>query len=286
MYIGNERFIFELLQNADDNLYRKAVARGEDPYVSFDIDQARIIIESNEDGFTSENVKAICSYGESSKRAGQDCIGEKGLGFKSVFMVARKVHIQSNDYSFTFTYEKDDPGIGMIIPTWEDPLELIPGLTRITLFLHRDDKGSDQQSQQPIIQKQFEDIQGANLLFLRKLREIRITTYGHRDCDPKNIRYSVKHGKDRAEISTRTIHDGEVSFEKQVYHITKHQATDIPRSEHRKYLAGETPPDKTPEIVLAFPLTKGNVPVLSDQPLFAFLPMKSVGFKVSDIQTK
>ncbi|KAI8291522.1 hypothetical protein K4K60_001608 [Colletotrichum sp. SAR11_57] len=99
LYSSKTRFIFELLQNADDNQYSKASALGDTPYISFRIYPSRIVIHCNEDGFTHENMKAICAVGESSKTGAQGYIGEKGIGFKSVFMVAWKVHIQSKAFS-------------------------------------------------------------------------------------------------------------------------------------------------------------------------------------------
>jgi HSP90 family molecular chaperone len=50
-------------------------------------------MECNEDGFTAKNLTVICDVGKSSKLGAQGYIGEKGIGFKSVFMAAYKVHI-------------------------------------------------------------------------------------------------------------------------------------------------------------------------------------------------
>jgi HSP90 family molecular chaperone len=70
---------------------------GVDPYIKFKIRQNTIVIEYNEDGFTPEDVKAICRIGESTKTQDDSLyyIGKNGFGFKSVFLVASKVHIQS-----------------------------------------------------------------------------------------------------------------------------------------------------------------------------------------------
>lgn len=50
------------------------------------------------------NVRAICSTGESTKTNTSGYIGEKGIGFKSVFKAASKVHIQSGPFSFFFEH--------------------------------------------------------------------------------------------------------------------------------------------------------------------------------------
>ena len=91
---SSARFVFELLQNADDNYYSNAKSRTIAPSIPFHVYPRRIVVDCNEDGFTQENIVAICNVGKSSKTGAQGYIGEKGTGFKSVFMVAWKVHIQ------------------------------------------------------------------------------------------------------------------------------------------------------------------------------------------------
>ena len=110
LYTSQARFVFELLQNADDNQY----TMGQDPYVVFRVYPDRIVIDCNEDGFTRQNLTAICDIGKSSKTGSQGYIGEKGIGFKSVFMAAWRVHIQSRSFSFDFVHRKGDSGMGMI----------------------------------------------------------------------------------------------------------------------------------------------------------------------------
>jgi len=72
------------------------------------------VIDSNEDGFSKANINAICSTGESTKTFSQGYIGEKGIGFKSVFKVARKVHVQSGPFSFSFKYQHGEEKMGLV----------------------------------------------------------------------------------------------------------------------------------------------------------------------------
>lgn len=102
LYTSSARFVFEMLQNADDNSYSRARAHNEEPYVAFNVSPRYITVECNEDGFTRKNLSAICSIGKSSKMGVQGYIGEKGIGFKSVFMAAYKVHIQSENFVCDF----------------------------------------------------------------------------------------------------------------------------------------------------------------------------------------
>jgi len=157
-----------LIQNADDNNYTRARAIGAEPYIKFTIRPNTIVIDCNEDGFTPENTQAICRIGESTKvRANaQYYIGEKGIGFKSVFMVASKVHIQSGPFSFSFEHEPGNNGMGMITPIWEPTEDILNGpLTRITLSLLESLDLND-------LLSQFDDLPHTLLLFLNKIGKI------------------------------------------------------------------------------------------------------------------
>lgn len=138
--------MFELLQNADDNRFTRARANGALPFISFEVHPDQIIVECNEDGFTGNDLSAICSVGESTKSGSHGYIGAKGIGFKSVFIAARKVDIQSGNFSFYFKHERGDLGLGMVLPVWMDTdKELSPPLTCMTLHLH--DKGDQAELQ-------------------------------------------------------------------------------------------------------------------------------------------
>lgn len=129
LYHNDLRFLFELIQNVDDCLY-------EDPTdcelsVRFDFNYGTITLEYNELGFTPENVFSITGIAEAAKNISPDKIeiGEKGIGFKSVFGVADKVLIQSGLFSFML-YENN-----FTVPCEEySNFNGITG-TRLTLFL-------------------------------------------------------------------------------------------------------------------------------------------------------
>lgn len=112
-----ERYINELLQNADDCEYLQGV----NPSFKLEIskDFKKIGTRYNEVGFTKANVRAITAIGESTKKrliAGEkdgNLIGEKGVGFKAVFGVANKVSIYSGD--FCFELSADEPTIPKLI---------------------------------------------------------------------------------------------------------------------------------------------------------------------------
>lgn len=276
--------MFELLQNCDDNHYHKARAKGDEPYVSFNIYPDRIIVECNEDGFLPENLTAICDVGKSSKSSGaQGYIGEKGIGFKSVFMAAHEVHIQSGDFSFFFRHREGDSGMGMITPFWEDRGDEVANqLTRITLLLRHDGDPDVLETRRQTIRQQFRDIQGSILLFMKNMKKIDIAFYGNDKEKELTIALSINRQTDtRVVVHKSTVENGEEQLYVRHYHMTRHVATNLAENDNREY-SGPEKQDKIyskSEVVLAFPL-EDNSPLLENQWVFAFLPVRQMGFKV------
>ena len=176
LYSRNPHFIFELIQNAEDNSYKNP-----SPSLSFRLtrtdptdtggSEGALIIENNETGFTYDDVDVICKAGESKKEKAQGYIGEKGIGFKSVFLVTTNPHIFSNGYHFCLPERDEETGFGYIVPKWVAPPEgLDPTQTHIILPLTKADFGYDK------IEGMLLDIEPETFLFLSKLQEIRIQT--------------------------------------------------------------------------------------------------------------
>ena len=151
-------FIYELIQNADDNSYEQGIT----PSLRLEIDDQKIVVQNNEKGFTEEDVRAICDPGNSPKKnkGRHQCIGEKGIGFRSVFRVTENPQIFSNGFQFGIDSET------RVVPYWIDkvPWFVSPGMTNIVLPLkeHAKESLSDFWSCVPC----------EVLLFLRKLRQI------------------------------------------------------------------------------------------------------------------
>lgn len=132
LYSNNLRFIFELIQNVDDCEY----ADWSDAQLSmqFDPQAGKIVMDYNEKGFTPFNVFAITGIAEAAKNISAEKIeiGEKGIGFKSVFGVAEKVLIQSGGFSFEL-YKNN---FTIPIPCYSE-FQSIQG-TRLTLYVSAD----------------------------------------------------------------------------------------------------------------------------------------------------
>lgn len=119
-------FIRELLQNADDCDYPD----GETPSFSLEINGNTLKTQYNERGFSKANVRAITAIGESTKKqlqSGSFEIGEKGIGFKTVFSMANRVDIHSGGFDFSLSASTPT------IPDLIDPLSE-PGNGTVMLF--------------------------------------------------------------------------------------------------------------------------------------------------------
>lgn len=175
--------------------------------------------------------------------------------------------------------------MGMISPGWEDVNEDLPRpLTRITLFLHDGDNPDILVKQRETTLKQLQELQDTILLFMKNIQKIDITMYGEDSQVTSATTYSLdRESKDRVSISKTIFQNGHTEIQKRYYHLTKHMAQNLPRSENRDYSAAEeiSRSYAKAEIVLAFPLTHDGVPIAERQEVFAFLPVKHVGLKVS-----
>lgn len=287
LYTSTARFVFELLQNAEDNHYTKAQARGEPPHVLFHVYPHKIVQECNEDGFTEANLTAICDVGRSSKQGAQGYIGEKGIGFKSVFMAAHRVHIQSGELSFYFQHRSGDPGLGMITPVWQVPQEdLGDQFTRISLLLHDGEDVEELARQRNHIRRQFEEIHDTILLFLKSLSKIMVVFHDDENDEQKatkSVTFSINREETaRTVVTKRTTQNGHTTEDVRYYHTTKQVVTNLARNRNQTYSESEEASKvyAKSEVTLAFPLTSEHVPLLNDEWVFAFLPIQKMRFKV------
>jgi hypothetical protein len=104
-YQDRKHFLLELIQNADDATYEEKEAK-----IRFIIKEYNLELRYNESGFDTDDVIAITGAGASTKtgkrKLSHSFIGEKGIGFKSVFALASEVEIESPPWNFTLRKEK------------------------------------------------------------------------------------------------------------------------------------------------------------------------------------
>ncbi len=117
LYSKDTHFVLELIQNADDNAYSQDPTAPVVPSLKFIIGDEAIVVLNNEVGFSEKNVRAICDVGKSTKGAHRSgYIGQKGIGFKSVFRITNTPEIHSNGFHIQFDASSDP--IGFILPHW------------------------------------------------------------------------------------------------------------------------------------------------------------------------
>ncbi|KAG7951352.1 hypothetical protein I3843_12G002600 [Carya illinoinensis] len=146
-----------------------------------------LLIFNNEKGFSSKNIDSICSVGLSTKKGTRKrgYIGEKGIGFKSVFHITAQPYIFSNGYQIRFNEEPcPHCNLGYIVPEWveENPtlsdIQQIYGsktslpTTTIVLPLKPD-------KVKPVNQ-QLSSVHPEVLLFLTKLKRLSVREH-HKD---------------------------------------------------------------------------------------------------------
>ncbi len=122
------RFVFELLQNADDS---PSETNNNGVEVEFKLLDDYLIFSHNGSHFTVDDVKGISSVGSriSKKDADIEKTGYKGIGFKSVFGTSEEVHILSNEFTFRFDknfdqWEDDAEYPWQVIPIWTDKIPI------------------------------------------------------------------------------------------------------------------------------------------------------------------
>lgn len=97
-------FLEELLQNAQD-AYVMSMRPSGQRYVRFDLHTDKFIFSHEGKAFDEHDIISISSTGNTMKRAVKDyrIIGKFGIGFKSVFLIAESVQIQSANYFLNLT---------------------------------------------------------------------------------------------------------------------------------------------------------------------------------------
>ena len=99
IYTEEERFIFELLQNAVDSYDEMT---NETLTIKIMIEGDYLVFMHNGATFSPRDIEGICDIGNGNKAKDTKKIGYKGIGFKSVFMRSTCVTIKTGEYCFMF----------------------------------------------------------------------------------------------------------------------------------------------------------------------------------------
>ncbi|HFU75055.1 MAG TPA: hypothetical protein ENK66_02300 [Arcobacter sp.] len=246
LYSEDSHFIYELIQNAQDNSYDTIDKKKLDFFVSKD----GILIKNNEKGFKDTQIEAICDFANSTKKdKNLGYVGEKGIGFKSVFAITDEPAIHSNGYRFFF--KKDE----YIEPYWIDnsnikkyPKEFQDNSTT-NIYLPY---GEDFENQIDI-ERKIQDIEAILLLFLDNLDEINIYN-NNKHLLAVTKTSTMEYGQNCVEIQSKGIKEKFVVYSKEI------KCKEEIKEEKRKNVQKR-------QLILAFPLKK-----IEDTRVFAFLP--------------
>lgn len=177
IYRKDSHFLLELIQNAEDNLYDCY-----NPTLSFALVKkdptnektsgGALIVSNNEIGFSQDNMNAMCSIGSSFKKKLKGYIGEKGIGFKSVFKVTKSPYIFSKGYQVRFPDEVAEIELGYIVPEWVDSIPKVaePKQTTIILPLNKDEKFGFSS-----VSKMMREFTPETILFLSKITQLKFS---------------------------------------------------------------------------------------------------------------
>lgn len=173
-------------------------------------------------------------------------------GFKSVFTVADVVEVLSGIYTFKFDKSQD---LGMIAPIWiQRPRDAARDLTTFRLHISQRIDVED-------LSGKLQEIEQTLLLFLRRLRHLVVS------IDGVSRQFRRIEGVDGL---TYLNSNGDSCG----YLVVKRTVETYRDEEKRPHVLSS-------EIVLAFPIGLNGEPVIQEQNVHTFLPLRSYGFQVS-----
>ncbi|KAE8650296.1 protein NO VEIN [Cucumis sativus] len=271
LYSQDSHFLLELVQNADDNIYPQSV----EPTLAFIFEESGIVVLNNEEGFSAKNIRALCDVGNSTKKGSNaGYIGKKGIGFKSVFRITDAPEIHSNGFHVKFDISEGQ--IGFVLPTIISPCNVnLYGKLATSASDHEDtniwntcivlpfrSKLSGGVNLINNIVNMFADLHPSLLLFLHRLQCIKI-----RNLIDNSLIVM------RKEIVGNGIIRVSHGEEKMTWLVVSQKLkADVIRHDVQ-----------STEISIAFTLHEEEngviSPLLHQQPVFAFLPLRMYGLK-------
>jgi hypothetical protein len=271
---SEQRFVFELIQNADDS------ADGLTNEVNFDFNPTALIVSHNGKKFSPDDIISITDAGASTKKADPTKTGYKGIGFKSVFDKSKRVSIISGEYRFRFDknfHGKKFPW--QIVPIWTEledlPTEVHMAISRMKYNVSTIIELGNAMS----LQKDLDAVlaNGQILLFLRKVCKISISLNGVH-------KYSIE-----KKVTSASGFFKEIELKKNTAPISSwlvktFDEIPVPESTRQELQADESTPEKLRDIEMcdlsfAVRIEGENIRALSESVIFTYLPTKVKEFE-------
>jgi len=155
-YDDRTHFIYELLQNAEDALARRAGWSGARA-VQFQLESDFLRLSHYGKPFDDRDVRGICGIAESTQD--RTAIGRFGIGFKSVYAYTSRPEVHSGEEDFAIE--------SFVWPTAAPPMVRVPEETVIALPLN-----VGRATARAEIAKGLQRLGPGTLLFLREIEEI------------------------------------------------------------------------------------------------------------------
>ena len=154
LYTEPSHFIYELLQNAEDEGAKE---------IRFELFEDRLDVYHNGKDFDLQDIDGVTGIGISKKKEDLNSIGKFGVGFKSVFAVTQNPYIFSGEYAIKIE--------DFVVPTpIDDNSKTRKNETLIRIpFNH---KFRSREEIFALIQKRLENLGLRTLLFLKNIEEI------------------------------------------------------------------------------------------------------------------
>ncbi|KAI3673635.1 hypothetical protein L6452_39759 [Arctium lappa] len=291
LYAKDVHFLMELIQNAEDNEYPDGV----DPSLEFVITSkditstgapATLLIFNNEKGFSRKNIESICSVGRSTKKGlrKRGYIGEKGIGFKSVFLITAQPHIFSNGYQIRFNEKPcEHCNVGYIVPEWVEGDQLLSAIVSVygstlpktTLLLPlKPDKVEP-------VKDQLSSVHPELLLFLSKIKRLSVKEH---NADPSLKTVSaISISSEKNFVTSKSL-----DADSYTLYLTADDIGDVDEKECGYYMWKQRFPVKQVNkvevrmeveewvITLAFPIGRRLNRGLSLPGIYSFLPTETV----------
>ncbi len=248
-YRNLEHFLLELLQNADDNTYKSGIS----PTVEIVLQKDKFILSNNEVGIKPDHLFAITYAAASTKireKSASTYIGEKGIGFKSVFAVADYVDIHSPPYHFRLNNDE------FIVPHKIEPVSC--NGTKIIIKLKQSNPEIPE-----ILSRHLESIYKTSqefTLFLQKIEILNINNY------IAGIKGKISTLRDK-EKNYYIVENGGIETSFFTVSFTKKIPKSIVLSRFR-----DLDDDLDREMVFAIPLPKSKHIMPKTGRMFSFLP--------------
>ncbi len=275
IYSESQRFVFELIQNADD------AAKDTNNEIHFDFLPNYLIVSHNGKTFDEEDIISLTGAGSSTKRADPTKTGYKGIGFKSVFGKSEHVTIFSDGYQFRFDKAIHKTKLPwQIIPIWTELVDLSSSVQKcISEYNYAVSTIIEVRKSDELLIELNELLNnGQILLFLRKVSKISVSSNGTPICSIEKKIKSQDHsfnevvlyndGKEISSWITKTFEEIAIPEE------TKVELKQDGKTPEKLKIAEYT------ELSFAAKIERGKIKPLQNEEslIFTYLPTKVLDF--------